>query len=105
MIAGLILLLLILLAVLVYPALRQAEAAAAKPDELQTDENLRLYKERRDDIEQMELDAADREAMLLELDRELLAAADSRAAFANGPGKGARFVLMAFLLALSLGVT
>ena len=105
MIAGLILLLLILLAVLVYPALRQAEAAAAKPDELQTDENLRLYKERRDDIEQMELEAADREAMLLELDRELLAAADSRAAFANGPGKGARFVLMAFLLALSLGVT
>ncbi|MEK9713222.1 MAG: c-type cytochrome biogenesis protein CcmI [Thalassolituus sp.] len=105
MIAGLILLLLILLAVLVYPALRQAEAAAAKPDELQTDENLRLYKERRDDIEQMELDAADREAMLLELDRELLAAADSRAAFANSPGKGARLILMAFLLSLSLAGT
>ena len=102
MITGLIGLLVVLLLVLLYPAIRNAQAEAATPGKLQAQENLRLYKERVADVEAMDISEDDRKAMMLELDRELLAAADKAAGFHTGPGKAARFAFTSFLILLSL---
>ena len=105
MITGLIGLLVVLLLVLLYPAVRNAQAEAATPGKLQAQENLRLYKERVADVEAMDISEDDRKAMMLELDRELLAAADKAAGFHTGPGKAARFAFTSFLILLSLAAT
>ncbi|MEE3209583.1 c-type cytochrome biogenesis protein CcmI [Thalassolituus sp.] len=105
MITGLIGLLVVLLLVLLYPAIRNAQAEAATPGKLQAQENLRLYKERVADVEAMDISEDDRKAMMLELDRELLAAADKAAGFHTGPGKAARFAFTSFLILLSLAAT
>ena len=105
MITGLIGLLVVLLLVLLYPAIRNAQAEAATPGKLQAQENLRLYKERVADVEAMDISEDDRKAMMLELDRELLAAADKAAGFHAGPGKAARFAFTSFLILLSLAAT
>ena len=105
MITGLIGLLVVLLLVLLYPAIRNAQAEAATPGKLQAQENLRLYKERVADVETMDISEDDRKAMMLELDRELLAAADKAAGFHTGPGKAARFAFTSFLILLSLAAT
>ena len=105
MITGLIGLLVVLLLVLLYPAIRNAQAEAATPGKLQAQENLRLYKERVADVEAMDISEDDRKAMMLELDRELLTAADKAAGFHTGPGKAARFAFTSFLILLSLAAT
>ena len=105
MITGLIGLLVVLLLVLLFPAIRNARAEAAAPGKLQAQENLRLYKERVADVESMDISEDDRKAMMLELDRELLAAADKAAGFHTGPGKAARFAFTSFLILLSLAAT
>lgn len=105
MITGLIGLLVVLLLVLLYPAIRNAQAEAATPGKLQAQENLRLYKERVADVEAMDISEDDRKAMMLELDRELLAAADKATGFHTGPGKAARFAFTSFLILLSLAAT
>ncbi len=60
MITGLIGLLVVLLLVLLYPAIRNAQAEAATPGKLQAQENLRLYKERVADVEAMDISEDDR---------------------------------------------
>jgi len=105
MIISLIGLFVILLLVLLYPSVRSAREAGASPDKLQTQENLRLYKERVADVESMDISDEDRSAMMLELDRELLAAADKQSGFHHGPGKAARFSFTFFLVIISVVAT
>ena len=97
-----ILLALTLLAILLYPALSRNVAESNAPDQIQQDENLRLYQERVADIAVMELSDDEKAQMQLELDRELLAAVDADSAFRSGPGRGARLLFSAALLLLML---
>ena len=66
---------LLVLSFLLYPFLNndKSDSSESAPDEAQQEENFRLYQERVADINEAELEDAEKEAMLLELDRELLA--------------------------------
>lgn len=109
MIIGLLLLLLLLVFVLGYPAFRKPLENVSKPDDVQETENLRLYKERIADISAIEasgeVSKEEIAAMTLELDRELLAASVAKSIYREGPGRSAKFVLSLFLLVLSVSAT
>ncbi len=102
MLLSIILLVVTLLLVLFYPALRQSRAEAAEQDQVQKDENLRLYQERVADLEAMELSESEKAQMQLELDRELLAAVGDDTRFGDGPAKGPRLVFSLALLVVTL---
>ena len=73
MMLGTVILLLLALLILIYPLISRRDDAVLVADKVQAAENLALYRERVADLESMDFSDAEKAAMQLELDRELLA--------------------------------
>ncbi len=103
-------LLLLALLILVYPLISRRDDTVLVADKVQAAENLALYRERVADLESMDFSDAEKAAMQLELDRELLASqnGDSGVDAADQASSALRFGIaggvFVLLLALSFGL-
>ena len=101
---------LLALLILLYPLLKTGANSDVLPDRIQLEENLVLYNERVADLQAMELSEREKQAMQLELDRELLASqkVSEGAAAAAGAGYRGRVLagigLFVLLLAAAFGL-
>lgn len=110
MMLGTAILLLLALLILVYPLISRRDDTVLVADKVQAAENLALYRERVADLESMDFSDAEKAAMQLELDRELLASqnGDSAVDAADKASSALRFGVAGgvffILLALTLGL-
>ncbi len=101
MIWALLLLSLLLLMFLLLPVWHRDKA----DDRYQSEENLRLYQERTDELAASDLDEEQKQALQLELDREFLAANSGVATGQNNTSVRYRWPVAAGLFVVSVGAT